>query len=137
MTGARTQAAAPLARGMLTGRIRKDQATDSRRAAIMTSLGDEHRLDVVERLIPLAQQAGLPMTHLAVAFAIAHPGVTSAIIGPRTMEQLDDLLAGAEVTLTDEILDQIDTIVPPGTNIGIPDEAIYQPPALHQPNRRR
>jgi aryl-alcohol dehydrogenase-like predicted oxidoreductase len=128
---------APLARGMLTGRIRKDQQTDSRRAAMMTSLKDEHRLDAVEQLIPLAQEAGLPMTHLAIAFAIAHPGVTSAIIGPRTMEQLDDLLAGAEVTLTDEILDQIDTIVPPGTNIGIPDEATYQPPALQQSNLRR
>jgi len=80
---------------------------------MMTSLKDEHRLDAVEQLIPLAQEAGVPMTHLAIAFAIAHPGVTSAIIGPRTMEQFDDLLAGAEVTLTDEILDQIDTIVPP------------------------
>jgi hypothetical protein len=77
------------------------------------------------------------MTHLAIAFAIAHPGVTSAIIGPRSMEQLDDLLAGAEVTLTDEILDQIDTIVPPGTNIGIPDEATYQPPARQQSNLRQ
>ena len=77
------------------------------------------------------------MTHLAIAFAIAHPGVTSAIIGPRTMEQLDDLLAGAQVTLTDETLDQIDTIVPPGTNIGIPDEATPQPPALQQSHLRR
>ncbi len=128
---------APLARGMLTGRIRKNQPTDSRRAAMMTSLKDEHRLDAVEQLIPLAQEAGLPMTHLAIAFAIAHPGVTSAIIGPRTMEQLDDLIAGAEVTLTDEILDQIDTIVPPGTNIGTPDEATYQPPALQQSFLRR
>ena len=61
------------------------------------------------------------MTHLAMAFAIAHPGVTSAIIGPRTMEQLDDLLAGVDVRLTDEILDQIDEIVPPGTDVGAPD----------------
>jgi aryl-alcohol dehydrogenase-like predicted oxidoreductase len=91
----------PLAKGMLTGRIRKNQQTDLRRAAIFTSFSDEPRLDAVERLIPLAEQAGLPMTHLAMAFAISHPGVTSAIIGPRTMEQLDDLLAGAEVTLTD------------------------------------
>ena len=128
---------APLARGMLTGRIRKNQQTDSRRAAMMTSLKDEHRLDAVEQIIPLAQEAGLPITHLAIAFAIAHPGVTSAIIGPRTMEQLDDLLAGAEVTLTDEVLDQIDTIVAPGTNIGIPDEATYRPPSLQQSSLRR
>jgi diketogulonate reductase-like aldo/keto reductase len=76
------------------------------------------------------------MTHLALAFAIAHPGVTSAIIGPRTMEQLDDLLAGADVTLTDEILDRIDEIVPPGTDVGTLDMA-YQPPALRRPDLRR
>jgi hypothetical protein len=71
------------------------------------------------------------------AFAIAHPGVTSAIIGPRTMEQLDDLLAGVDVTLTDEILDQIDEIVTPGTDVGRLDMA-YLPPALqHQGLRRR
>ena len=76
------------------------------------------------------------MTHLAMAFAIAHPGVTSAIIGPRTMEQLDDLLAGADVTLTDELLDRIDQIVPPGTDVGTLDMA-YLPPALQRSNLRR
>ena len=76
------------------------------------------------------------MTHLAMAFAIAHPGVTSAIIGPRTMEQLDDLLAGVDVTLTDEILDRIDEIVPPGTDVGTLDQA-YLPPALLNPSLRR
>src|ERR1700742_4669725 len=69
----------PLAKGMLTGRIRKGQETDLRRATIFTSFSDEARLDAVEQLIPLAEEAGLPMTHLATAFAIAHPGVTSAI----------------------------------------------------------
>lgn len=63
----------------------------------------------------------MSLTHLAMAFA--HPAVTSAIIGPRTMEHLDDLLAGTEVALTDEILDQIDEIVPPGTDIGRLDMA--------------
>ena len=76
------------------------------------------------------------MTHLAMAFAIAHPGVTSAIIGPRTMEQLDDLLAGVDVRLTDEILDRIDEIVPPGTDVGTLDMA-YLPPALLRPDLRR
>ena len=71
------------------------------------------------------------------AFAIAHPGVTSAIIGPRTMEQLDDLLAGADVMLADEILDQIDEIVPPGTDVGAPDPSAYLPPALQRPGLRR
>jgi hypothetical protein len=77
------------------------------------------------------------MTHLAMAFAIAHPSVTSAIIGPRTMEQLDDLLAGVDVTLTDDILDRIDEIVPPGTDVGAPDQSAYIPPALRRPDRRR
>jgi aryl-alcohol dehydrogenase-like predicted oxidoreductase len=126
----------PLAQGMLTGRIRKGQQTDLRRAALFRAFSDERRLDAVERLIPVAEQAGLRMTHLALAFAIAHPGVTSAIIGPHTMEQLDDLLAGADITLTDEILDQIDEIVPPGTDVGPLDQA-YLPPALLNPSLRR
>jgi len=76
------------------------------------------------------------MTHLAMAFAIAHPGVTSAIIGPRTMEQLDDLLAGADVTLDDEVLDRIDEIAPPGTDAG-PNDVAYTPPAASTASLRR
>jgi diketogulonate reductase-like aldo/keto reductase len=78
----------------------------------------------------------MPLTHLAMAFTIAHPGVTSAIIGPRTMDHLDDLLAGAETHLTDEILDQIDALVPPGTDIGTLDMAC-NPPAIQQTALRR
>jgi aryl-alcohol dehydrogenase-like predicted oxidoreductase len=126
----------PLAQGMLTGRIRKGQQTDLRRVTMFRHLSDERRLDAVEKIIPLAAEAGLPMTHLAMAFAIAHPGVTSAIIGPRTMEQLDDLLASVEVTLTDEILDRIDEIVPPGTDVSRLDMA-YRPPALRSAEPRR
>jgi aryl-alcohol dehydrogenase-like predicted oxidoreductase len=126
----------PLAQGMLTGRIRKGQQTDLRRVALFRHLSDEARLDAVEQIIPVAEKAGLRMTHLAMAFAIAHPGVTSAIIGPRTMEQLEDLLAGADVTLADEVLDQIDEIVPPGTDVGTLDMA-YLPPALRHPGLRR
>src|SRR6201991_3899053 len=99
-------------------------------------LTDEHRLDVVEQLIPLAAEAGLPMTHLAMAFTIAHPGVTSALLGARTMSQLDDLLAGLDVKLSNEVLDRIDEVVPPGTDVGALDQA-YSPPALHQPRLRR
>jgi len=127
----------PLAKGMLTGRIRKGRQTDLRRAAIFTSFSDERRLDAVEQVVALADKAGLRITHLAMAFAIAHPGVTSAIIGPRTMEQLDDLLAGADVTLTDDILDRIDEIVPPGADVGPPDQSAYLPPALLRPELRR
>jgi len=126
----------PLAQGLLTGRIRRGQPTDLRRTALFSHMRDERRLDAVEKLIPLAEEAGLPMTHLAMAFAIAHPGVTSALIGPRTMEQLDDLLAGADVTLTDDILDQVDEIVPPGTDVGALDMA-YRPPALLDLGLRR
>jgi aryl-alcohol dehydrogenase-like predicted oxidoreductase len=126
----------PLAQGMLTGRVRKGQQTDLRRTAMFSHMRDERRLDIVEQIIPLAEKAGLPLTHLAMAFAIAHPGVTSALIGPRTMEHLDDLLAGADVTLTNEILDEIDEIVPPGTNVGALDMA-YRPPALQRPDLRR
>jgi aryl-alcohol dehydrogenase-like predicted oxidoreductase len=126
----------PLAQGLLTGRVRKGERNNLRRAALFRHLNDERRLEVVEALVPLAQEAGLPMTHLAMAFAIAHPGVTSALLGPRTMEQLDDLLAGMDVTLTDEILDRIDEIVPPGTDVGTLDQA-YVPPALQRSELRR
>jgi aryl-alcohol dehydrogenase-like predicted oxidoreductase len=127
----------PLAQGLLTGRYRKGQQADTRRASYgFRHLSDERRLDAVEQLIPLAEDAGMPLTHLAMAFAITNPGVTCAIIGPRTMEHLDDLLAGAETTLADEILDRIDAIVPPGTDVGALDMA-YNPPAIQQPRLRR
>jgi aryl-alcohol dehydrogenase-like predicted oxidoreductase len=128
----------PLGGGMLTGRYRKGQQADSHRSRFgFKHLTDERRLDVVEQIVPLAQKAGLPMTHLAMAFVIAHPGVTSAIIGPRTMAHLDDLLAGADTTIDDEILDQIDEIVPPGTDVSALDMT-YVPPAISNvPLRRR
>jgi aryl-alcohol dehydrogenase (NADP+) len=126
----------PLGQGLLTGRVRKNQGNDLRRAGLVQHLHDERRLDTVEKLIPLAAEAGLPMTHLAMAFTIAHPDVTSALIGVRTMDHLDALLTGLEVTLTDDILDRIDEIVPPGSDIGTLDQA-YQPPALANPDLRR
>jgi aryl-alcohol dehydrogenase (NADP+) len=122
----------PLAQGQLTGRYRKGERSDALRASYgFKHLTDERRLDAVEQLIPVAKEAGMSLTHLAMAFAIAHPGVTAAIIGPRTMDHLDDLLAGAETMLTDEILDRIDEIVPPGVDIGLLDMA-YHPPAVQQ-----
>ena len=127
----------PLGQGLLTGRHRKGQQSGTHRSGSMPQhFRDERKLDVVEQLVPLAEKAGLPMTHLAMAFAIAHPGVTSAIIGPRTMEQLDDLLAGAEVTLNDEVLDRIDEIAPPGTDAG-PNDVAYTPPAVASVSLRR
>jgi aryl-alcohol dehydrogenase-like predicted oxidoreductase len=128
----------PLAMGMLTGRYRKgQQQPDSVRVKrFPRQMSDERRLDALEQLIPVAEEPGLSLTHMAVAFVMAHPGVTSAILGPRTMQHLDDLLAGANVALNDEILDRIDKIVPPGTDVG-PLDAGYNPPAITQASLRR
>jgi aryl-alcohol dehydrogenase (NADP+) len=73
---------------------------------------------------------------MAMGFVMAHPGVTSAILGPRTMQHLDDLLAGAQVRLDDEILDKIDQIVPPGHDVA-PNGAAYNPPAILKTELRR
>jgi aryl-alcohol dehydrogenase-like predicted oxidoreductase len=127
----------PLAGGLLTGRIRKGQQTDLRRVKLFKHMSNQRRIDVVEELIPVAEEAGIKLTHLAVAFAIAHPGVTSAIIGPRTMDQLDDLLAGAHLALTDDILDKIDAIVAPGTDVSPLDMAYKTPAILNTQLRRR
>ena len=128
----------PLAMGMLTGRYRKgQQQPDSARVKFFPKqMADERSLNVVEQLLPLAEEAGMALSHLAMAFAIAHPAVTSAIIGPRTMAHLDDLLAGTEVKLNDAVLDRIDAIVPPGTDVA-PIEAAYNPPAIQQAHLRR
>ncbi len=128
----------PLAKGQLTGRYRKgqEQPNSLRVQYFPKQMADERRLDAIEQLIPLAAEAGLSLTHMAMAFVMAHPCVTSAILGPRTMQHLDDLLAGAEVRLGDDILDRIDQIVSPGTDLG-PNEAAYIPPALLQSDLRR
>jgi aryl-alcohol dehydrogenase-like predicted oxidoreductase len=126
----------PLGQGMLTGRVRRGQDNNVTRAKLFTAFSDERRLDAVEQLIPLAQEAGVSMPHLAMAFAICHPGVTSALLGARTMDQLDDLLAGVDTVLSDEVLDRIDQIVPPGTDIGTLDQA-YVPPAIQKTQLRR
>jgi aryl-alcohol dehydrogenase-like predicted oxidoreductase len=126
----------PLGQGMLTGRVRRGRDTDVTRARLFTAFRDEQRLDAVEELIPLAAEAGLSMPHLAMAFAISHPAVTSALLGARTMAQLDGLLTGLDVALPDEVLDRIDEIVPPGTDVGTLDQA-YVPPAIQQAGLRR
>ncbi len=126
----------PLAKGMLTGKYRKGQACpDTLRAKYFPELmSDERSLEIVERLILLAGEAGLSLTHMVMAFVVAHPALTSAIIGPRTMAQLDDLLAGAKVTLSDDILDRI---VPPGTDVAPLGGSAYTPPAISQLSLRR
>lgn len=127
----------PLAGGALTGRYRAGQANDTFRAGTgMRHFRDERRLAAVEQLLTLSDEVGIPLPHLAMAFAIAHPGVTSAIIGPRTLEQLENTLAGADVVLTDDILDRIDAIVPPGESIGAMD-MVYRGPEVADPALRR
>ena len=84
----------------------------------------------------VAADAGLSMTHMSMAFSVTHPAVTSAIIGPRTMEQLTDVLAGSEVELTDDVLDALDKIVPPGVTINAAD-AGWTPPSISQSFQRR
>lgn len=115
----------PLAFGFLTGKHRKDRPVDleTGRAAIRPAFFDPTiaenaaKLDAVEQLIELAESIGCTLPQLAIAFTVAHPAVTSAILGPRTMPQLEGLLKGASVTLDDATLDRIDEIVPPGTNL--------------------
>ena len=128
----------PLSKGMLTGRYRKGQPLpDSIRVKYFPrQMSDARSLDAVEQLVPLAEEAGLSLTHMAMAFVMAHPCVTSAILGPRTMQHLDDLLAGVEVRLSDAVLDRIDQIVPPGTDVGL-NEAAYNPPAILKADLRR
>ena len=124
--------------GLLSGRYRAGR--ESMRPAYLHwvpgHMTDERKHAAVEQLAPVAEDAGLSLTHMAMAFAVAHPGVTSAIIGPRTMSQLDDLLAGADAVLPDDVLDRIDEVVPPGTDVG-PIDVSYTPPALERPALRR
>jgi aryl-alcohol dehydrogenase-like predicted oxidoreductase len=127
----------PLGQGMLTGRVRRGRDTDVIRARFQSrAFNDERRLDAVESLIALTEDAGVSMPHLAMAFATSHPAVSTALVGARTMGHLDDLLAGLDVALSDEVLDRIDAIVPPGTDVGELDQA-YAPPAIADPSLRR
>lgn len=100
--------------------------------------GVRAKADAVQKLTALAAEAGLPLAHLAVAFVRSHPAVTSVLIGPRRPEQLVDLLAGADATLGDDILDRIDDIVPPGVDVN-PDDFYIDPtpPVTDKRLRRR
>jgi len=133
----------PLAGGWLSGRYRKgsELPTSGRAQRIpqrfdMTLPGNQAKLEAADQLARLADEASLSLIQLALAFVTSHPAVTSAIIGPRTMEHLESQLAAADVVLEPAILDRIDEIVPPGTNLNPPDGG-YQPPALTDPSLRR
>ncbi|MFG1643987.1 aldo/keto reductase [Amycolatopsis sp. NPDC049252] len=129
----------PLAMGLLAGRLRKGNAETASAGRLHWArrhMTDERKLDAVEALAGIAGQAGLSLPRLALGFVTAHPAVTSAIIGPRTPQQLDDLLAGADTMLDDDVLDRIDEVVAPGTDVG-PIDVAYVPPALARPRLRR
>ncbi len=133
----------PLAGGWLTGRFRKGQeAPQTRRAQIMPDRFDlskpanQAKLDAVEELAVLADEAGLSLVHLALAFVMQHPAVTAPIIGPRTMEQLDSQLGATDVHLGADVLDRIDQIVAPGRTVA-DDGNTYVSDALRDPFLRR
>jgi aryl-alcohol dehydrogenase-like predicted oxidoreductase len=133
----------PLAGGWLSGRWRKgrDTPTSSRQERLphrfdLSIPGNQRKLDAAEALALLADEAGMTLIEMALAFVINHPVVTAAIIGPRTMEQLESQLTAVDVTLSTDVLDRIDEIVPPGTNLN-PADGGYSNPALEPSARRR
>ena len=136
----------PLAGGWLTGRYRKaaDFTEESRLMRFSARWGgmdpesalNQHKMALVEELAKIADNAGVSLTHLAVAWSLEHPAVTSTIIGPRTHEQLDDLLACADLVLDEDALDAIDALLPPGTNIN-PTDPSSEPSGMAKDKRRR
>jgi aryl-alcohol dehydrogenase-like predicted oxidoreductase len=133
----------PLSGGWLSGRYRQGQeAPRSSRARRLPGRYDlslpanQRKLEAVEALARLAEEARLTLIELALAFVLRHPAVSAAIIGPRTMEQLESQLPSVEATLADDVLDRIDEIVAPGTNVNDQD-AGWQNPALTPEARRR
>ena len=137
----------PLDGGWLTGRYRKpeDLGEKTRIAALARMRGkgfdpaselNLRKFQLVDALAKLAADSGLSLTHLALAFTLEHPAVTAAIIGPRTREQLDDLLASVDLRLDSEILDRIDALVPPGTSVNGIDPT-SRPRGLGRRFRRR
>ena len=133
----------PLTGGWLSGRWRKDtgQQSSSRADRLperfdLSQPANQRKLDAVEDLAQLAEQTGITLIQLAIAFVLNHPAITAALIGPRTMEQLEGQLAAADVVLDEAVLDRIDEIVPPGTTINPADNS-FDNPALEPAARRR
>jgi aryl-alcohol dehydrogenase-like predicted oxidoreductase len=133
----------PLAGGWLSGKYRKSlEAPRSHRAQRLPDRFDlstpenQRKLEAADALARLAEQAGTTLVEMAIAFVIEHPAVTAAIIGPRTMDQLEGQLGAADVELSGELLDRIDEIVPPGTNVN-PNDVGWQNPALRPQALRR
>jgi aryl-alcohol dehydrogenase-like predicted oxidoreductase len=135
----------PLAGGWLSGKWRLDaprEELQSRRSAMLASRydltipGNQRKLEAADGLARLADEAGITLIEMALAFVIRHPAVTAAIIGPRAMDHLESQLTGADVELSDDVLDKIDEIVPPGTLVNQSDTG-WVNPALEASARRR
>jgi aryl-alcohol dehydrogenase-like predicted oxidoreductase len=133
----------PLGGGWLSGKYRKNADIEvSHRAQRLPQRydlsvpGNQAKLDAADALANVADKAGLTLVNLAIAFVLNHPAVTAPIIGPRTMEQLETQLEAADVVLSADVLDEIDKIVPPGTNLNQADRG-YDTPALVKPGLRR
>jgi aryl-alcohol dehydrogenase-like predicted oxidoreductase len=140
--GMGTLSYSPLGGGWLSGKWRKDTPPTPTSAARpnarfdMSSVANQRKLEIVDTLAQVADEAGITLIQLAIAFVINHPGITSAIIGPRTMEQLTSQLPAADVKLSTEILDRIDELVPPGVTLN-PDDNSYGTSELAATARRR
>ncbi|MDT0573654.1 aldo/keto reductase [Streptomyces sp. DSM 3412] len=132
----------PLASGWLSGAVREGRAVATSRSAFMPDRFDmtlpynRARLTAVERLAAIADEAGLSLIQLALGFVTAHPAVTAALIGPRTPEHLHAQLAAADTVLPADVLDAIDAVVAPGTDLA-PHEKYDTPPSLLDPSLRR
>jgi len=133
----------PLAGGWLSGRYRKQTTVEgphsTARPQVRFDLDDpanQRKLDAAEELAQLADEAGITLIELALAFVLNHPAVTAPIIGPRTMQHLESQLTAAEVTLSGDVLDGIDQIVAPGTTINVADNGWTQQ-SLQPTHRRR
>jgi len=133
----------PLAGGWLSGRWSADSPPESRRAELVPSRydmsipGNRRKLEAVDALAKVADSAGITLIELALAFVVEHPAVTAAIIGPRTLDHLESQLPAADVKLSQEVLDQIDEIVPPGTNPNPADASWTNPWLADAWHRRR
>ncbi|MEV6368094.1 aldo/keto reductase [Micromonospora musae] len=133
----------PLASGWLSGAIRAGQEISTNRSGFMRQRFDisvpanRAKLDAVEQLATVADEAGLTMIQLALGFVTAHPAVTSAIIGPRTLEHLHSQLAAANTVLSADVLDAIDTIVAPGVDLAAHEKNDTPPALLDAAQRRR
>jgi aryl-alcohol dehydrogenase-like predicted oxidoreductase len=132
----------PLAGGWLSGRFGEGKDNSSRRSERIPGRydlslpGNQRKLEIVTELSRVADEAGLTMIELAVAFVLEHPAISAAIIGPRTMEHLESQLPTAAVTLEPAVLDRIDEIVAPGTNVN-PEDAGWSPTVLGDTRLRR